>query len=221
MIFLWIRWGNQKQRDHWIPTQKMSRLLMTSCKAVKKMQRKLELDEVNVEAMEEEEHNKQVVAEIRKRWHVAPSWNVEFVAYYHDRAARIKEMQESLAEAVILNNQLKEQDDASVAQFREKQAQSDQCRDQGQELKKIYKLYKDLLTTYDPLSRDLKSPARTRTPVQRQLTSPRSTGVKRSASVKILSCRVCGENKDQHLMTHCDRCKQSYHIYCLTPPLTK
>ena len=44
MFLLWIRWGNQRQRDHWIPTQKMSRLLMTSCKAVKKMQRKFAKD---------------------------------------------------------------------------------------------------------------------------------------------------------------------------------
>ena len=54
------RWESTKQKDHWIPTQKMSRLLLTSSKAIKKFQRKAELHEWNVEAMEEEEHNKQV-----------------------------------------------------------------------------------------------------------------------------------------------------------------
>merc|ERR1719348_149759 len=109
------RWESSKQKDHWIPTQKMSRLLLTSSKAIKKFQRKAELHEWNVEAMEEEEHNKQVVAEIRKKWHVTPAFTVEYVAYYHDRAARIKEMQETLAEAVIINNQLKEEDEETCS----------------------------------------------------------------------------------------------------------
>merc|ERR1719348_1278136 len=220
------RWESTKQKDHWIPTQKMSRLLLTSSKAIKKFQRKAELHEWNVEAMEEEEHNKQVVAEIRKKWHVVPSWSVEFVAYYHDRDTRIKEMQEGLAEAVMVNNQLKEEDEEMRLKYRNLVEETDKCRDNVTELKKIYKLYKDLLVKFDPLDRALKSPNRSKTP-NKHLTSPKS--IRKSItsptptlpSLELASCRICSGSQDQHLLTHCDICKHSYHIYCLSPPLVK
>merc|ERR1719348_744763 len=223
------RWESTKQKDHWIPTQKMSRLLLTSSKAIKKFQRKAELHEWNVEAMEEEEHNKQVVAEIRKKWHVVPSWSVEFVAYYHDRDTRIKEMQEGLAEAVMVNNQLKEEDEEMRFKYRNLVEETDKCRDNVTELKKIYKLYKDLLVKFDPLDRALKSPNRSKTPnklltspksIRKSITSPTPT-LPRSSSLELASCRICSGSQDQHLLTHCDICKHSYHIYCLSPPLAK
>ena len=216
-----VRWENSKQKDHWIPTQKMSRLLLTSSKAVKKFQRKAELHEWNVEAMEEEEHNKQVVAEIRKKWHVTPAFTVEYVAYYHDRSARIKEMQETLAEAVIINNQLKEEDEETCANYRAQVVESDQQTEQADQLKKIYKMYKDLLVKFDPLDRGLKSPNRVKTPVMPPVRSETSRSVVGSVSKTLLSCHICQGSQDQHLLATCDICKHSYHIFCLTPPLSK
>ena len=215
------RWESSKQKDHWIPTQKMSRLLLTSCKAVKKFQRKAELHEWNVEAMEEEEHNKQVVAEIRKKWHVTPAFTVEYVAYYHDRAARIKEMQETLAEAVIINNQLKEEDEETCSKYRAQVVEADQQTDQAGQLKKIYKLYKDLLVKFDPSDRGLKSPNRVKTPVMPH--QPRSDPMSRPSvsSKPLLNCRLCQGSQDQHLLANCDICRHSYHLHCLTPPLAK
>ena len=70
-----------------------------------------------MEVIEEEEYNKQVVAEIRKKWNIAPAFTVEYVAYYHDRAVRIKELQENLAEAVMRNNTLREEDDETCLQY--------------------------------------------------------------------------------------------------------
>ena len=70
------RWVSAREGDSWVPTQKMPRLLLTSSKAIRKFQRKAELHEWNVEAMEEEEYNKQVVAEIRRKWHIQPAWTV-------------------------------------------------------------------------------------------------------------------------------------------------
>ena len=115
----------------------------------------------------------QVVADIRKKWHVVPSWSVEFVAYYHDRDTRIKEMQEGLAEAVMVNNQLKEEDEEMRLKYRNLVEETDKCRDNVTELKKIYKLYKDLLVKFDPLDRALRSPNRSKTP-NKHLTSPKS-----------------------------------------------
>ena len=218
------RWVNSKQKDHWMPTQKMSRLLLTSSKAIKKFQKKAALHEWDMDALEEEEHNKQVVADIRKKWHVTPAWNVEFVAYYHDRNTRIKEMQENLAEAVMINNQLKEEDEETCTKYRDMVTETDKCKQSVSELKKIYKLYKDILVKYDPLDRALKSPNRTKTPIK--LTSPKSvrkslTSPTPSSSLELHTCRVCGGSHDQHHLTHCDICTHSYHINCLSPPLAK
>ena len=226
------RWLKAKSvSDHWMPTQKMSRLLLTSSKAIRKLQRKAELHEWNVEAMEEEEANKQVVADIRKKWHVAPALTVEYFAYYHDRATRLKEMQENLAEAMNVNTRLKEEDDATVAKYKDLVAETDEDSMAG--LKKIYKLYKDVLVKYDPLGRGLKSPSRSKTPTTLKQQPPSSSRtVARSgsttssasltaSSVEVRSCHLCGASNDQHLVANCDICKHSYHIHCLTPPLDK
>merc|ERR1719350_213440 len=144
----------------------MPRLLLTSSKAIRKFQRKAELHEWNVEAMEEE-YNKQVVAEIRRKWHIQPAWTVEYVAYYHDRGVRIKEYQENLAGTVMLNNQLREEDDETCLQYRRMMADSDTGRVAGQEMKAKIQLYKDLLVKFDPLGRGM---SRTKSPVK--MTSP-------------------------------------------------
>ena len=57
--------------------------------------------------MEREQAAAQTVADIRKKWHLAPAWSVEFVAYYHDRNNRVKELQEALAQGVLVDNEKK------------------------------------------------------------------------------------------------------------------
>ncbi|KAL3318290.1 PHD finger protein 14 [Cichlidogyrus casuarinus] len=34
-------------------------------------------------------------------------------------------------------------------------------------------------------------------------------------------CSVCNKAEDQHLIAICDTCKKSYHINCLSPPLSR
>ena len=100
-------------------------------------------------------------------------------------------------------------------------------------LKKIYKLYKDVLVKYDPLCRGLKSPSRSKTPTvwKQQPPSSSRTGARSgsttsstsvpASSMEVRTCHLCGATNDQHLMAYCDICKHSYHIHCLTPPLDK
>ena len=57
--------------------------------------------------MEREQAAAKTVADIRKKWHLTPAWSVEFVAYYHDRNNRVKELQEALAQGVLVNNEKK------------------------------------------------------------------------------------------------------------------
>ena len=210
------RWLKTKQKDHWLPTQKMSRLLLTSNKAIKKFQRKAELQEWDMDVIEEEEYNKQVVAEIRKKWNIAPSFTVEYVAYYHDRAVRIKELQENLAEAVMRNNTLREEDDETCLRYRAVSAEGEEVRGAGGETGGLVQLYKDLLVRWDPLGRGLTSTSRkSSSPVK--LSSPRAGGRHK----ELHNCEMCGASSDQHLLVHCDVCHRAYHLHCLTPPLTK
>ena len=169
-----------------------------------------------MEVIEEEEYNKQVVAEIRKKWNIAPAFTVEYVAYYHDRAVRIKELQENLAEAVMRNNTLREEDDETCLRYRALSAESEEVRAEGSEAGRLFQLYKSLLVSWDPLGRGLGSPSRKVAPA-RLSSSPRSAGRPR----ELQSCQSCQASSEQHLLVHCDICHQAYHLHCLTPPLTK
>uniref|UniRef100_A0A8R1IFC1 PHD finger protein 14 n=1 Tax=Caenorhabditis japonica TaxID=281687 RepID=A0A8R1IFC1_CAEJA len=44
---------------------------------------------------------------------------------------------------------------------------------------------------------------------------------KKTPEQKVHKCVVCEQITEQHMQTQCDQCHQSYHIGCLTPPLTK
>jgi len=224
------KWVSAREGDSWVPTQKMPRLLLTSSKAIRKFQRKAELHEWNVDAMEEEEYNKQVVAEIRRKWHVQPAWSVEYVAYYHDRAVRIKEFQENLAGTVMLNNQLREEDDETCEDYRKKMGEAENERVSCQELKTKIQLYKDVLSKFDPLSRGVsrtKSPLKLASPNSESPTSSRKardkpvSPRKSKGAVQVFTCELCKLSSDQHLLAHCDVCKLHYHLGCLSPPLTK
>jgi len=233
------KWVSAREGDSWVPTQKMPRLLLTSSKAIRKFQRKAALHEWNMEAMEEEEYNKQVVAEIRRKWHIQPAWSVEYVAYYHDRGVRIKEFQENLAGTVMLNNQLREEDDETCSQYRRMLGDAEAGRVSGQEMKAKIQLYKDLLVMCDPLGRGMsrtKSPVKMTSPASETRTNPTpATPVsttrkvkekpvsprKVKGSVAVHHCELCKLSTDQHLLAHCDVCKLHYHLGCLSPPLAK
>ncbi len=48
--------------------------------------------------------------EAKKRWHVPPAFSVEFVAYYHDRAARIEELRRRLGDRLKEDGHLRERE---------------------------------------------------------------------------------------------------------------
>jgi len=48
---------------------------------------------------------------------MAPALTVECFAYYHDWTTKLKEMQENLAEAVMVNTRLKEGEKATLAKY--------------------------------------------------------------------------------------------------------
>ncbi|CAG9807760.1 unnamed protein product [Chironomus riparius] len=92
--------------EPWVPTQKMPRSLITSASAVKKLRKKAEIMEIDTVALEFQEAQIASLKDIRKKWHISPSFTTEFVGYYLDRSIRLKEMKTNLEQQVELNKTL-------------------------------------------------------------------------------------------------------------------
>uniref|UniRef100_A0A1B0BCV9 PHD finger protein 14 n=1 Tax=Glossina palpalis gambiensis TaxID=67801 RepID=A0A1B0BCV9_9MUSC len=101
----------QMRPQPWVPTQKMSRLLTTSASACRRLLAKADVMSVDVDLMERQEAQIAALTDIRKKWHVAPAFSVEFIAYYLDRISRTKELKQQLKEMFEQNSALtKDQD---------------------------------------------------------------------------------------------------------------
>lgn len=84
----------------------MPRLLTTSASAVRKLLRKAELMGINTIALEMQESQAAALVDVRKKWHIAPAFTVEFIAYFLDRNDRLKEMKSSLEKLMDENKKL-------------------------------------------------------------------------------------------------------------------
>ncbi|KAF5303425.1 hypothetical protein FQA39_LY09969 [Lamprigera yunnana] len=93
----------------WVPTQKMPRLLTTSASACRKLLRKAELMGIDTAALEIQEAQVAALVDIRKKWHIAPAFSVEFIAYYLDRNDRLKTMKATLEKLLEDNSNLLEE----------------------------------------------------------------------------------------------------------------
>lgn len=84
----------------------MPRLLTTSASAVRKLLKKAELMGINTIALEMQESQAAALVDVRKKWHIAPAFTVEFIAYFLDRNDRLKEMKTSLEKLMDENKKL-------------------------------------------------------------------------------------------------------------------
>ena len=101
----------QARPEPWVPTQKMSRLLTTSASACRRLLAKANIMDMDVDLLERQEVQVASITDIRKKWHIAPAFSVEFVAYYLDRISRTKELKEELTSMMSRNSTLtKDQD---------------------------------------------------------------------------------------------------------------
>ncbi|KAK3886374.1 hypothetical protein Pcinc_009477 [Petrolisthes cinctipes] len=87
----------------WYPTQKMPRALSTSASLFRSLLHKTELMGLSTETQPLHAAN---VGDIRKKWHIPPAFNVEFISYYLDRTTRLAEMKERLDQLLSENSQL-------------------------------------------------------------------------------------------------------------------
>lgn len=76
----------------------MPRLLTTSASACRQLARKAELMDVDTTALEAQEAQVVALVDVRKKWHIAPAFSVEFIGYYLDRNLRMTSMKRRLQE---------------------------------------------------------------------------------------------------------------------------
>ena len=79
-----------------VPTQKMPRLLTTSASAVRRLRQKAILMDVDVEAEEVRESQLNALTDLPRKWHLAPAFSVEYIAYVIDRERRISHLREQV-----------------------------------------------------------------------------------------------------------------------------
>lgn len=84
----------------------MPRFLNTSAFTVRSLQKKAQLMGIDLEAVEAQEAQIASLVDIRKKWHIPPGFNVEFVSYYIDRVNRGSSMKKKLEELIQANKQL-------------------------------------------------------------------------------------------------------------------
>ncbi|EDV57735.1 PHD finger protein 14 [Drosophila erecta] len=101
----------------WVPTQKMSRLLTTSASACRRLLAKAEIMSVDVQHLEQREAHINALTDIRKKWHIAPAFSVEFTAYYMDRIVRMDDFRQQQRELISHNAILSKDQDVLRAQY--------------------------------------------------------------------------------------------------------
>ena len=69
-----------------------------------------EIDGVSLERQRKLEQQLLSVIEVKKKWHIPPGFNAEFVSYYHDRDSRIGDLRKALEEQVKVTKDLKAQE---------------------------------------------------------------------------------------------------------------
>ncbi|CAH3189731.1 unnamed protein product, partial [Porites evermanni] len=156
----------------------------------------------------------QSIVNVRRKWFVQPALTSEFVHYYHDRSARLKEMQERQEELESNNKRLQQEEQ----DLREK--------------------YHELTETIQLLAEDILERRQETTRLHRclcklagkELTQPsvlESKKMKTAASqtrmkpLKLHMCNTCKTTENQHQLVQCDTCHYHYHLACVDPPLTR
>lgn len=202
---------------------KVSRMLMTSPSVITKLNRKSELAGLDPGSSFMSIQDEIEMA--RQKWHIPPSFNLEFVAYSLDRNSRMISMNKRNSELIKQNTILKLQE----SKLREKHDNLKLILDQHRaEVDSLVKNVRELQSFVNWKSgKQCKLP-----PALEQLLAKASSSYERTQqknkqsehsrpTLTTFSCQKCKTIEDQHLLSLCDTCNFYYHIYCLDPPLTR
>lgn len=218
------------------PQQKVPRMLTTSPAAVRILMKKADL--MGFSSMNHTLH--QEVLDIRKKWHVAPAFSVEFVSYYIDRGIRIANMRNKLQELQSQEASLKKEEGDVMKIMTDVMPKYDALKKSSLDLRdKARSLWSRLIHIGEDesvhLPKVFESPVKENRRGSTSLTTNNkgqygrrgmgktTSPVKTSLSQELdwKECGTCKKNADQHLLALCDSCKLHFHIGCLDPPLTR
>ncbi|KAG1679597.1 PHD finger protein 14 [Nymphon striatum] len=199
----------------WVPTQKMPRLLTSSPAVCQKLIRKAELMGINNQSLHIPMDGKMI--DIRRKWHIPPAFNIDFVCYYLDRNERMLSMKRKLDE-LIAHDTLLQSNEKDVRQQYEEitskvqnyKAENTKLKQKGIELYDVLKLISNKIPELFQQKRTVNQSPKT----------PKS-GKKGNLGHLIMQCGICEDSNDQHQMAKCDNCHLHYHLNCLDPPLTR
>lgn len=219
-----------KKHDPWVPTQKMPRLLTTSASAIRKIQRMGVLHDLDVERQTRQEVQIMSIVEAKKKWGIAPAFNVEFLAYYEDRQRRIQDLKKQISQDLAQHESLKNSERSSRPSYDKAIKSQSEAFNQNSQLRKVIETYRTILgvggqnipsiipAIAKPAVQPSFPPIRARATAW-SLQQSQVNHNHHNHSVK--SCGICKKTHDQHILAHCDTCQLHYHLGCLTPPLTR
>ncbi|XP_062142817.1 PHD finger protein 14 isoform X1 [Drosophila sulfurigaster albostrigata] len=168
----------------WVPTQKMSRLLTSSASACRRLLDKAEFMAVDVQHLEQREAHIQALQDIRKKWHIAPAFSVEFTAYYMDRIVRMAEFKQQQLQLIQHNGQLSQQQDELRAKYdsalEERKLVKNQRDSLAATLRALHNSLSQLCSTLTLPNVELIAhpPAKLATPPQRPISVPTAAALK-------------------------------------------
>ncbi|XP_023314177.1 PHD finger protein 14 [Trichogramma pretiosum] len=231
----------------WVPDQKMPRMMTTSAAACRNLERKAELMGINVQVMETQEEQMASLADVHKKWHIPPAFNVEFISYFLDRNQRTSQMNARFKKLMETNSELLKLQQTLDQKYDGILKQNESQLTLNANLRKIIDMYHKVL---DRANRSMPIPVMVTKPKPPQqparnpikigvLSKQRQEHVNNSSishvqnhlsesdkAQKVIlqvrhQCGICRRNTDQHLLAKCDTCHLHYHLSCLNPPLTR
>ncbi|XP_045103809.1 uncharacterized protein LOC123499603 isoform X2 [Portunus trituberculatus] len=227
----------------WYPTQKMPRALSTSASLFRSLLHKTELMGLSTES---QPLHSTSVGDIRKKWHIPPAFNVEFISYYLDRTNRLTEMKDRLDRLLTENSQLIEEETQLRIKCNQMESECENFKSENDVLLnkalELHDLLKGLAGRPLPLppvvaalhnppspplptrplpKGSLRGPIITKAAAKMMTDHAPPVGEMGTNSLTLNRCRVCQLTKEQHLLIECDTCGHYYHLSCLDPPLTR
>lgn len=123
----------------------MPRLLTTSASACRQLARKAELMDVDTTALEAQEAQVVALVDVRKKWHIAPAFSVEFIGYYLDRNLRMTSMKRRLQELYDVNSHLLNEEQKMERKYKEMKKDKEERIRMNVTLKEKIEMYHTVL----------------------------------------------------------------------------
>jgi len=204
---------------------KVSRKLMTSPSLIMRLTKKSELMGLDPKSAFMTVQDEIEMA--RQKWHIAPAFSLEYVAYCRDRTSRMTAMKKHNAELVNQNLVLKTEEANLRERFNSiKDVVSKLKLETENMIKEARALQKSVAVT---TGKQYNLPLQIEQLIARCSNAKGKNFIQESTDVSkttnktssTYGCGKCGTVKDQHLLALCDTCHSYIHIYCLDPPLTR